>query len=856
MSNDLHYLEGVMDDSMLVVGVQVDPELEGPPVDWALDLLRDRSGGDVQRVAVGESPAGASSVVLRQDDQGTQGYSYVRTGDGLEIKATDVVGASYALVGLADEVEIAGDLSGALEGLDGVASSTTMPVRGIMRSFSSVDEDLPWFTSKEFWAEYLDWIAQARFSRFHLALGMQYNYGADRNGATDNYLCFAYPFLLDVPGWNVAAEGVSVEERETNLRMLQFIARETKRRGMDFQLGLWNHAYDYGRNSVHRFPITGLTPETHADYSAAAISELLRVCPEIDGFSFRVHYEGGIPDEGHEKFWDPVFEALSQSGKELQVDMHAKGVDDALLDAVNKPGLQPVLGAKYWAEHQGLPYHQAAIRRLEESKPVPPGKELTSVTEFARRFTRYGYADFLGSDRRADLIFRVWPGTQKLLLWGDPEHAAGYGRLSTFAGALGVDICEPLFFKGRKGSGAPGRRDPYIDPELKLGLRDWTKYAYTYRVWGRKLYNPEAPRREWEGYLNQAYGTYAETVERTLAPLSRILPLITVVHGVGGSNNGNWPEVYTNLPVTEGAYPSHHGSDTEAPPMWGTVSPFDPQTFYIINEWADDVIAGRLDGRYTPVEVADWLQRFVDEAAAGAAELSAATDASPQLRRTAIDVEVLLRLGRFFAAKFRSAADYALWQRTGDRSRLSRAYDQSKIARDVWAEIGDLVEGVYQANLRFGPERSEHGSWTDRRPALEADVDAMGNELRAAAEDSTKTFTSSVPSRPSQTGVVHTAPDAFDRGKPVALDVSVTAPVKKIVLNFRHVNQAEHWQSVEMQRSGDGYRAEIPADYSDSSYPLMYSFTVEHEGGAVALDPAFDDALANQPYYVVMPAAG
>jgi len=854
MSSDLHYLEGVMDDNTLTVRVQVDPELRGPAVDWALDLLRSRSSGDV-RVDVGDPKADEPSVVLHRNDQGTQGYSYASTDAGLEIRATDVVGASYALVGLADELETVGDLTGAFEGLDGVASSTTMPVRGIMRSFSSVDEDLPWFTSTEFWTEYLDWIAQARFSRFHLALGMQYNYGADRNGATDNYLCFAYPFLLDVPGWDVAAEGVSDEERETNLRMLQFIAKETKRRGMDFQLGLWNHAYDYGRNSVHRFPITGLTPETHADYCAAAITELLRVCPDIDGFSFRVHYEGGIPDEGHEKFWDPVFEALSRSGKELQVDMHAKGVDDALLDAVNKPGLHPVLGAKYWAEHQGLPYHQAAIRRREEAKPVPPGRELTAITEFARRFTRYGYADFLGSDRRADLIFRVWPGTQKLLLWGDPEHAAGYGRLSTFGGALGVDICEPLFFKGRKGSGAPGRRDPYIDPELKLGLQDWTKYAYTYRIWGRKLYNPDAPRREWAGYLQRTYGEYGDTVERTLAPLSRILPLVTVVHGVGGSNNGNWPEVYTNLPVTEGAYAGHHGGDTEAPPMWGTVSPFDPQTFYIINEWADDVIAGRLDGRYTPLEVADWIQRFVDEAADGVAELSAVQQPSAQLRRTAVDAEILLRLGRFFAAKFRSAADYALWQRSKDRDLLARAYDQLKLACAVWTEIGDLVEGIYQANLRFGPERSEHGGWSDRRPGIEADVDAMWAELRNATDEAVGTFTAAVPARPTQSGLVHTQPGDFTPGQPVPLEVSTTAAVDRVLLNYRHVNQAEHWESTEMERSDQGFRAEIPGDYSDSSYPLMYSFTVEHEGGAVTRHPGFDEALANQPYYVVTAAS-
>jgi hypothetical protein len=66
-------------------------------------------------------------------------------------------------------------------------------------------------------------------------------------------------------------------------------------------------------------------------------------------------------------------------------------------------------------------------------------------------------------DRRYGILHRIWPGTQRLLLWGDPEMAAAYGRVSSFCGSNGVEIFEPLFFKGRKGSGLPGGRDAYAD---------------------------------------------------------------------------------------------------------------------------------------------------------------------------------------------------------------------------------------------------------------------------------------------------------------------------------------------------------------------------------------------------------
>ena len=139
----------------------------------------------------------------------------------------------------------------------------------------------------------------------------------------------------------------------------------------------------------------------------------------------------------------------------------------------------------------GLPYHQAAIRELER-RPPPAGA--AASLERQRRFTRYGYGDYLREDRRYGVIFRIWPGTQRLLLWGDPALAAGYGRYAQFCGSQGLELCEPLSFKGRMGSGVAGRRDAYADASLAAAGGDWRKHQYTYRLWGRLLYDPAAPR--------------------------------------------------------------------------------------------------------------------------------------------------------------------------------------------------------------------------------------------------------------------------------------------------------------------------------------------------------------------------
>ena len=65
-------------------------------------------------------------------------------------------------------------------------------------------------------------------------------------------------------------------------------------------------------------------------------------------------------------------------------------------------------------------------------------------------------------------------------------------------------------------------------------------------------------------------------------------------------------------------------------------------------------------------------------------------------------------------------------------------------------------------------------------------------------------------------------------------------------LYYRHVNQAEHWKSVDMQWADGVFRARIPAEYTQSPFPLEYYFAVD---GAVY--PGFGPELSGTPYFVV-----
>jgi hypothetical protein len=541
--------------------------------------------------------------------------------------------------------------------------------------------------------------------------------------------------------------------------------------------------------------------------------------------------------------------------------MHAKGVDEKMIDIAVATGMPVKLGAKYSAEHQSLGYQQADIRALEIPKPGHAGEGPFSLSSGARSFTRYGYADFLKAGSKYKLLFRLWPGTQRHLLSADPEMAAAYGRTAHFCGAAGLDLMEPLTFKGREGSGQPGGRCAYADATLNPKY-DWQKFELFYRVWGRRLYDPDADPEAWRRWMRSELGASAVSMETAVAQASRMLPLVTSAHLPSASNHSFWPEINTNMPIVIGSEPSHY-SDTPEPKCFGTVSPLDPQTFSTVEEHAGDLLTGSASPKYSPIDVAQWLE---DSAAAASVALDAARRASaahrsPAFLRMEADVLIQVGLGRFFAAKMRAGVLYAVFQQTQERRAGQEALDCYRKARAAWAAAA-RAGAVYRDDITYGSTPMRRGHWTDRLAAVDKDIAALTAQVQAAgdAEPTPNTRRAIVqamgrPARPT-IAWTHTPQAAFEPG--VALAVAITVPrqvlepiLTQVFLRYRHVNQAERWQREEMHANGTVFGAEIPAEYTQSPYALEYCFELRAKDGSAWLAPGFNAALSSQPYYAV-----
>lgn len=318
------------------------------------------------------------------------------------------------------------------------------------------------------------------------------------------------------------------------------------------------------------------------------------------------------------------------------------------------------------------------------------------------------------------------------------------------------------------------------------------------------------------------------------------------------------------MPIVLGSERSPYG-DTPTPKCFGTVSPLDPQLFSTIVEHAADLLASRPNPKYSPIEVAQWLEDYTAASAQAlnTARVQATSHTSPEFRRMEEDVLIQNGLGSFFAAKLRSGVLFEIYQQTGNPEAGQLALSQYEKAREAWATMSSRANSVYLPDITYGDIPMRRGHWNDRLPGIDKDIAAMQGKLQAApastgSAQTTKRAIRAATGKPSRPSVhcVHTPPSSFRPGQPLPLSLFIAgltahnAPTS-VHLYYRHVNQAERWLSVETQRGHNGYSAEIPGDYTNSVYPLQYYFELQQEGDSAWLYPAFNSMLSNQPYYAV-----
>ena len=769
--------------------------------------------------------------------------------DKIIIYGADTRGIIYAITELADRIE---NLLSRKKLLDNIFSKTIespkTSIRSISKCFESNVEDLKWFNDKKMWVEYLDMLITNRFNRLTFTVGMQYNYPYGNEFIKDVYLYCAYPFLIKPKNYKIYAEGLSIKERSNNLKILKFISNEASKRGLEFQLAIWTQRYDFHDAPNANYQIKNI-PKKYAEYCRDSLELILKKCPSISGLTLRVHVECGIEERNY-KFWETYFEAIQKIKRNINLDLHAKGIDQKLINIALNASSNVSISPKYTAEHMGLPYHQASIRKQE----MPPKKIVDKKWTFSegkRKFLRYSYGDLLTKNRKYEILYRIWPGTQRVLIWGDPDLARGYGQHSTFCNSLGVELCEPLSFKGRMGTGIQNGRFNYLSKNLRTTY-DWQKYIYTYKVWGRCTYNYKSNNLNFSRYYSKLFGNSADDLINALSYASKILPLFTLVHGVSASNNSYWPEIYENMSIVEKAPHLPYSYDLQKPSRFGMATSQDPQLIMSPIELANCIHKKISINRYSPITMSNWFADYANKAkkflSRGLKNYKQSNN--PEFKRLEIDIKILSTMGKFFSYKIKSACYWELFLKQKNYELGFRAVRFYEKACKAWSETAEISKKYYLKDLTYGPQSWLRGRWDDRLPAIKEDVIKMKNILRKSIVKKTKLTNNNkiLEIKNNQKFKIEHKIYKNNNGELVIKLKQNKKSKDKLLLNYRHVNQSEKWKRRNFSND-EMFFAKISKKYVLSEYPIQYYFEFIKDKYS-SFCPGIDKKLGNQPYFI------
>lgn len=595
----------------------------------------------------------------------------------LLVTGADDRGLMYALLDIADRIGWAANPENPLSEVGDIVETAAVPERALTKFVMNKSEFERYCFSEEYWAGYLDMLAANRFNTFHLLFGY----------FTHGYFEPIYPYLFDVEGFeDVRVSGLTADEQQRNLRMIKRIIEMTHERGLDFTLGLWTHIHrsDKPEEGV---PF-GVTDDNLIAYTEVALAKFLKLVPDIDAIQFRVHTEAALNLPQQAEFWKRVFTVIKQSGRDIRVDMRAKGFTDDMIDVVMATGVRMRVTTKYWGEQMGLPFHPTHVKLKNQLR------------------RRHGYADLLQYPRRYKMHWRLWNhGTTRILLWADPDYVRRFAESTLLWDGDGYEVQEPLAMKMSR------HRDDETFHLLKSDYRhykwEYQRYWHFYQVFGRVGYNPNTEPEIWQRDFAERFGSKAAPyIAQAVHRASQVLPRIVAYDLPNLSADITWPEKmrWHDLPT------------------YINNGPIDTAQFVAIEEAARLQIAGIESPKVSPAETSRWFDRAADEIQKLTAQAETRIDDrdNKEFKSTVADLKILAGLARYHARRCESGVNYAAFVYTEDLHCLNEAIRHEARAIEAWEQIVAAADGVYHDYLAFGRKPDLAGHWKDELVRLKS----------------------------------------------------------------------------------------------------------------------------------------
>jgi hypothetical protein len=745
------------------------------------------------------------------------------------IAGSDDRGLMYAELDIADRIGWSTKPGSPFSEVRDITESAAVKTRGITLFTMNRAYWESRFYDEAYWTRYLDNLAKNRFNSIVLIFGYE-------NGG---FLAPCYPYFFDTDGFSgVRMVGITPEQQQRNLKALNRLIQMSHNRGLKVTIGIWDHIYrfnvqaggtpGYADAIQHPTPglVWGMNDDNLVPYTRAALTQFLKVVPNIDGIQFRMHDESGLKPTEQEEFWREIFALMKAKAPNIKLDLRVKGLPDAVIQDCLDTGLNFQLSTKCWMEQMGLPFHPTHVNVVDQLN------------------RRHGYADLLRYPQRYKMNWQLWNGgTARILLWGDPEFARRFVDSTRLYDGDGFEIDEPL---GTKMEGQPHDMRPFdlLGAPYRYYDYEFERYWHYFQVFGRVGYNPAAPTEIWDREFQQRFGEAAAPhVEKALHTASWILPRIVA---------SDYP--YGAFPMTGGWAEKQHFGDL---PSFARDQGSDIQQFENFDDEAKRLIENGETPKIRPQENSLW---FAQTAAAVNAEITSAEQAigdhrNKEFNSTILDLRILANLALYHSRRAPAAVSYRIFIRTKDSRALDDAIAAERSAIEAWKQIVDAAGDVYAPDLMMGARsRNLCGHWRDELAALEKGLVALQRERKAISPAASQPTVSNgfTDYRYERPALKFDAIATARAGAPIVItaEAHATSGIKWIRLRYRSVDQYLDYKTLPMQPTGrEGqYEATIPAADIPSTWDLMYFLEVMDDRGNGAIYPDLNNAT---PYVVV-----
>jgi hypothetical protein len=626
-------------------GATVDvPADASPRVRYGADRLRDADTS--QRIVVRS---------VKGLDQGPEGFRIDAADDGtVAIQGADDSGTLYGCLELARRLRENKNLAPDLHIADAPVMKLRGPCIGMQKpsllpgrrvyEYPYTSDLFPFFYDKQFWTQYLDFLADNRFNTLYLWNG--------------------HPFasLVKLDEFPYALE-VSEEQFAKNVEMYRWIATECDRRGIWLVQMFYNiliskpFAERNGLESQLRAP-----DPVAADYTRKSISTFVKEYPHV----------GLMVCMG---------EALI--GNENQRQWLCEVILPGVKDGMRLAGLSaepPVVLRTHATDLRVYMADALAVYRNLYTEAKFNGESLTTWEprgkwqQIHQDMSRLGSTHLINVHILANLEpFRY--GAQRFI---QKSVQAGRDRL----GAKGLHLY-PLFFWNWPES--PDDTGPL--PHLKQWERDWIWFE----AWGRYAWNPDidaaSDHAYWIERLTEKYGNRdaAEKILSAYNDSGECAPRIIRRFGI---TEGNRQTMSLGMTLDELVHPDRYSAN---PDLWESdAPPGERLQEYVAKEWKQEPHEGETPPSII-AEILDFSQKAAD-----AIDNVHPTKNVEEYGRLANDVHCIRAMSQFYAAKANAAMCVLRHEFSHEPADLQKAADYLAESVEHFRELTRLTTGTYR----------------------------------------------------------------------------------------------------------------------------------------------------------------